>query len=301
MSPRQGADEGLDSAEEPQIFEHKDPTPAGTRTFRGRLWGKVVLVGAPVVAVLLFIAAMFEGFYEPIKDLLGTRGEVAQVDPSAQGSPASPRAENASEAAPQSVDEVPSAVPAGAAPAIGDCLTDPADLSSIVACDAEHSAEVIAGSGDCSEATAVRYAGGAEGKDFFNTAVEARTVGDACVLSLKGTQAQVSFRDVLASDAGEMMRECWNGDTMTLVPCSKKHTGEIVARVPANFTNTLDCKAEASEYMGQNISERLFELEFGEVPPDTERRCVVSARSDTAWLSTPLRAIGNGEIETQPM
>lgn len=183
-------------------------------------------------------------------------------------------------------------------PSLGTCLMDPADPGSAVACDTAHAAEVIADGGDCSEATAVEYAGGAVGTDLFSGVVQTRAVDDSCILSLDGSPAEASIRDAFPSGRADGLRECWNGRARSLVPCSEDHTGEIVARVPAASTDSLDCEVAAGEYLEQDIAERFAQLTVEEISSEAARRCVVSPRSDGVWLRTPLRGLGDGDVET---
>lgn len=181
----------------------------------------------------------------------------------------------------------------------GACLSDPAELDSAVACDTVHSAEVIATAGECSDAAAAEYMGGSSGTDVLSRIVQTEVVDGACVLSLEGRSAAAPIQSSLGTDPGHGLRECLDAQIERFVPCAENHTGEVVARIPAESSESLDCDAAASDYMARDISELFSELTVEEVSSDAARRCVVSVRSDGAWLRTPLRELGNGAIETE--
>lgn len=184
----------------------------------------------------------------------------------------------------------------------GACLADPADLDSVVACDTRHQAEVISmANGECDLSAAVQYAGGDPELDLLSDVVRVFPVDGKCVVALEGATAVASIEDSLGSDRGDGLRECYNGRSKGFVPCAGEHTGEVVQRVTAGSHGQMDCDAAAERYMGQGLSQRYSDLETDEVPTDEMRRCVVSLRSDSSWLETPLRNLGNAEIQTSPM
>lgn len=180
----------------------------------------------------------------------------------------------------------------------GDCLSDPANLASIVACDTEHRAEIVSTAGDgCTREAAVAYAGGDPSTDLFSDVVQMTSTDGYCVLELDGATATASVADSLSTDQGHGLRECLDARSSSFVPCAEDHTGEVVDRVEADSREPLGCEAAAEDYLGQSLSERYDELEVDEVSSDVARRCMVGLRSDSSWLLTPLRGLGNGEIE----
>ncbi|MFF0973568.1 UNVERIFIED_CONTAM: hypothetical protein RF649_14195 [Kocuria sp. CPCC 205295] len=184
-------------------------------------------------------------------------------------------------------------------PQAGDCLSDAKNPTSRVACDVEHQAEVISmANGECDQATVVEYTGGSPDMDLLSDVVQVSLVDGHCVVALEGIRAAASIEDSLGTDLGDGLRECFDRRADSFVPCVQAHTGEVVKRVSASSVERLDCDAAAEEYMGQDLSQRFSDLEAEEVSDDGARRCVVSLRSDRSLLESPLRNLGNAEIQT---
>lgn len=265
---------------------------------RQKVWGKALAIFGGIAAVAVFIAPLLSGYYPPLKDFVMwlTADEATDTNSDDPVPESSPDVESSGRMPAEVSPTSPSVLEPGA------CLADPADLDSVVACNVEHRAEVVSTAGDeCNMATVVQYAGGDPETDLLSDVVRPTTVSESCVVQLEGNLAAASLEGALTTGRGDGLRECLDGHSRRFVPCSESHTGEVVARVDAESADSLDCDSAAAHYLGQGLSERYSDLEVEEVASDSARRCVVSLRSDTSWLETPLRNLGNAEIQTSPM
>lgn len=120
----------------------------------------------------------------------------------------------------------------------------------------------------------------------LDSAVACDTVHSAEVIATAGECSDAAAAEYMGGSSGT--------DVLSrIVPT------EVVARLPAESSESLDCDAAASDYMARDISERFSEVTVEEISSDAARRCVVSVRSDGAWLRTPLRELGHGAIGTE--
>lgn len=183
---------------------------------------------------------------------------------------------------------------------VGTCLSSADDLSSVVACDTAHAAEIIGTAGDCTLETATGYMGGTSEVDVLHRGVTVDVIDEFCVLSSQDQTVAVSFSNALQLDDGVALRECLNGRTGEFVACSDDHTGEVVARVDIDSTEPLDCPARATAYMGRSSSSLYAQLTVEEDQTESVRRCVVSVRADNRWLDVSLRELGSSRPDTRP-
>lgn len=247
---------------------------------------------------LLVPAQLSSGFYPPAKDFVSwliadeetyTKTDVSDPEGPLGAEPSGETSEDVSKSSNSGLE-------------IGACLADPFASDSVVACDVEHRGEVISmTNGECSRAAAVVYAGGDPDTDLLSDVVQVSVVDGQCVVALEGVTAAASIEDSLGTDQGDGLRECFDRQSDRFVPCAEDHTGEVVQRMPAGSSERLNCDAAAGRYMGQGLSQRFSDLEVEEISTDAARRCVVGLRSDSSWLQSSLRNLGNAEIQTSPM
>lgn len=248
----------------------------------------VVGVAAVVGPIIGFLEWQEIGKPEKSKSLHVAEREAAPTPPDASGG-----SDSGSSGTPSVADEKGR---------VGTCLSDPVDVHSIVACDIPHSAEIIGGSEvACDEGTVVVYMGGSATSDVLSRVVQLNSINGFCVAHVGEEKIAVIMRDALQSSVGDALRECFNSSTEQFVPCAHDHTGEVVARVPSDSPHSLTCETEASEYLERDFSALYQDLLVETTQAEDVRRCVVNFRANQAWLRTPLRGIGNGKVETEPM
>ncbi len=152
--------------------------------------------------------------------------------------------------------------PAGPALAVGDCL---AAGGAATACDGAHESEVYSTSG-CSQDQLLAYLGGRAGSDVLRsdlTLAEVSTdAGAACTVGRPGESLDGSNDGVLGGDDGDVWRRCQNANSDE-VPCSQVHTAEVIF-VQADSTESLNCVARASQYLGMPFDQHSDDLEVGE-------------------------------------
>lgn len=181
---------------------------------------------------------------------------------------------------------------------IGTCL---GAEGQVVSCDTLHEAEIIGPSDNCNLDAVIHYLGGDPDLDVVSTSLKVTESDDSCILQVENKQVSASFKDALFLSSGVTLRECFDKRSNQFVSCGENHTGEVVARVPADSAEPLDCEAKADQYMGQKFASRHDELTFDKIPTSTAQRCVVSVRTDNRWLDTSLRGLGTKALETRPM
>lgn len=181
---------------------------------------------------------------------------------------------------------------------VGTCL---GAEGQVVSCDTLHEAEVIGPSDNCTLDAAIHYLGGDPDLDVVSTSLKVTESNDSCILQVENEQVSASFKDALFLSSGVTLRECFDKRSNQFVSCGENHTGEVVARVPADSAEPLDCEAKADQYMGQKFASRHDELTFDKVPTSAAQRCVVSMRADNRWLDTSLRGLGTKALEIRPM
>ncbi|MEX3632134.1 hypothetical protein [Rothia sp. LK2492] len=135
----------------------------------------------------------------------------------------------------------------------------------------------------------------------MSTSLKVTESNDSCILQVENEQVSASFKDALFLSSGVTLRECFDQQSNQFVSCGENHTGEVVARVPADSAEPLDCEAKADQHMGQKFASRHDELTFDKIPTPAAQRCVVSVRADNRWLDTSLRGLGTKALETRPM
>lgn len=183
----------------------------------------------------------------------------------------------------------------------GTCIEHAKDILSQIACDRSHEAEVIGPSDNCTLDAAIHYLGGDPYLDVVSTSLKVTESEDSCILQVENEQISASFKDALFLSSGVTLRECFDKRSNQFVSCGENHTGEVVARVPADSVEPLDCEAKADQYMGQKFASRHDELTFDKILTSAAQRCVVSMRADNRWLDTSLRDLGTKALKTRPM
>lgn len=182
---------------------------------------------------------------------------------------------------------------------VGACVKDSTALLSPVDCSTPHQAEIIGTSdAQCTEDSLTEYAGGKVGIDIIGPGFGVQEAEGHCLLVSETVRLETPLQGILGRPEGHAIRECFDSQTATTVLCSTPHTGEVVGRTPVDAVSPTSCEEKASTYLGRPISTRFEDLTLDEGSDSAYRRCIVSVRAQNAYLETPLRALGNGQIET---
>ena len=228
--------------------------------------------------------------------VLTVKGGITQTNPlpTATTSPAggSPETTEATQE-----EDTPTPAPV-ADPKPGTCgrIEDETFVSS--PCDVPHSVEVIPTSAGCGVEDFIRYAGGNPDLDVMNEDVQVEEMAGACSARLAGTDLQQSFKDILRQNNGIRFRECVDGQSGQVVPCSAEHTGEVVFREDPADPADLRCAERAAEYMDTSVQGHYRELKLVSTE-ESPRRCVIKA-SGINSLTSSLRNLRANAVPIGP-
>ena len=170
--------------------------------------------------------------------------------------------------------------PVAAVLAVGDCLAG--DLAP-TACDGEHASEVYSTSG-CTPDDLVAYLGGRSGSDVLRSDLALAEVpadgGTACTVGLPGGGLDRASEGVLGGDAGDVWRRCLDGND-TELPCSEDHSAEVIFE-QADSTDSLNCVARASQYLGTPFDRHSDDLEVVE----SGSTCLIQVRGNNVLTAS---------------